>query len=476
MACESTSLADTVEVSEELPSVVPQISSADLPYAMTTRNNPPSAPLSATSFDNEASYSKATEITSIDSGYASLFSTSGSHNETAEASQKSATGLGKYIQRKITRLKLFDKVVPVAAQDRFEDLNELIGESLYDYLKKSGITFSAISIKLKVLGESECAAKPSIVVLCDKAAVKRVKRFFSLSWVKSECQPCQTDPCRPSFEVFVYGRPPKPMSATSPASIYVDWASKCLTLCGSMIGVNMDSNIRIATLGGVLSVTMAGGNTELYCMTVSHVIAGDQPEEDTNKLEETGREEVNREAEEDVGEEDSDIAMEADLFACEEEEYTLDLGSEGDRDSCAFGVVNQNPSTGDSSRSQLKIGCVTITSYDALEDGINLDWALFKIDDPSLYCPNILLIPGDSDQSHILREPKALSDDRYTAAPSVFLLSGTRGVIRGRLSFTLSSLMLAPGRRFTDTYTLRLSHGLGKNQFNIMGMLLTRKA
>lgn len=471
MACVSTSLADTVDVCKESPSVVPQISSADLPYAMTTRKNPRPAPPLATMLIKEASCSKPNETNSIDSGYASAFSTSGSHTletGTAEASQKDGNGLSrsKFLQRKTTELKPFYKTVPVAAQDRFKDLNEIFGEPLYDYVTKNGATYSAISIKLKMLGESEDTAKPWIVVLCDKGVAKRVKRFFSQSWVKSECQQCHTDPCRPCFEVLVYDRPPIPMSATSPASVYTDWrsdASECLTLCGSIIGVNTESNTRIATLGGVLSVTMAGGDTELYCMTVSHVIAGAQQEEDIHKLEDAGGEEVSREEEEDLEEEDSDEAMEADFFSSESQVYTLDLGFEGDMDTCAIDVVNQNPRTGDSIPSRLKIGYIAITSHDVLEDGNNLDWGLIKIEDPSLYCPNLLLIPGDSDQGHILCEPEPLTTSKSETASSVFLLSGTRGVIRGMLSFTPSSLMLAPGTRFTDIFTLRLSNGLGKN-------------
>lgn len=464
MACVSATLANTVDVSED-GEERDLTNSANMPYAMTSRNvrRPALLPGSILTKLNPASYSNPNESTVIDSGYASELSTPATQNGTSEASFKGGTSFSpaKFLQRKITRLREFDKIVPAAAQDRFKDLNELFGKPLYDYVTKSGATFSAISIKLKILGESEETAKPWIVVLCDKGIATRVKRFFSQSWVKSECQPCLTDPDRPSFEILVYDRPPIPMAIISSASVYADWRSdapKGPTLCGSIISVNTEGLTRLATLGGVLSVTMAGGNTELYCMTVSHVIAGDQLEKDAYKPEE-----FSREADEDVEEEDSDDTSEADVSYCGEQEYTLDLGFEGDRDSGAISIAKQISSSGDSIPSPLKIGYIAITSRDALEDGSNLDWALIKIDDSSLYYPNMLFIPGDSDQSHVLYEPKDLSISKSKIALSVFLLSGTRGVIRGMLSFTLSLLMLAPGKRFTDTYTLRLSNGLGKN-------------
>lgn len=122
-------------------------------------------------------------------------------------------------------------------------------------------------------------------------------------------------------------------------------------------------------------------------MTVCHVIAGGRVEKAAYEVEEYGREDVGREVEEHVDEDDSD----------EDQEYTLDLGVEGDRDFCASGIMNRNPSTGDSTSSRSKIGHVAITSDDALENGTDLDWALIEIDDPSLYYLNLLLIPGDSD-------------------------------------------------------------------------------
>ena len=463
MACVSATLANAVDVSED-GEERDLIKLANMPYGMTSRNvrRPSLVPGNILTKVNQALYSKSNESTVVDSGYASELSTPNSHNRTSEASFKGGTlsSPANILQRKSTRLREFDKTVPAAAQDRFQDLEELFGKPLYEYVTKSGATFSAISMKLKVLGESEDTAKPWIVILCDKGIAKRAKRFFSQSWVKSECQLCHTDPDRPSFEILVYDRPPIPMAIISSASVYADWranAPKWPTLCGSIISVNTESHTRLATLGGVLSVTMAGGNSELYCMTVSHVIAGDQLETDAYKPEG-----FSREVDVDFEEEDSDDASEADVF-CEKQEYTLDLDFEEDRVSGAVSIAKQNPSSGDSFPCPFRIGYIAITSRDALEDGSNLDWALIKIDDPLLYCSNLLLIPGDSDQSHVLSEPKDLNYSKSKTALSVFLLSGTRGVIRGMLSFTLSSLMLAPGKRFTDTYTLRLSNGLGKN-------------
>lgn len=84
-------------------------------------------------------------------------------------------------KNKPTKLQIFDKKIPRRVQHRFYDLNELFGKPLQQHLTNSGVKFSSISIKLKVLGDCEASAKPWIVVMCDEKAKKRTKQFFDMS-------------------------------------------------------------------------------------------------------------------------------------------------------------------------------------------------------------------------------------------------------------------------------------------------------
>src|SRR5208282_3185438 len=92
----------------------------------------------------------------IDSGYVSR---AGSNRDT-----------GTFL-RKARNLRVYDKEIPRSTWDRFNDLNEIHGQSLLEYLSRQRLFGSlstrrnkfaplSISTKLKVLGESETTAKP----------------------------------------------------------------------------------------------------------------------------------------------------------------------------------------------------------------------------------------------------------------------------------------------------------------------------
>ncbi|MCJ1436585.1 hypothetical protein MMC27_005965 [Xylographa pallens] len=155
----------------------------------------------------------------IDSGYASIA-------DTPEGSpENSRDGFNNEIllpsrslfKRKVTKLGVFEKPIMLQTVNRFNDLNELFGKDLYNYLANAKIKHSAVSIKLKVFGEDEDSAKPGIVVLCNTTVTKRVRRFFNQPQVKSEYQPRDSSLCLPSFEIVVCDRPPKLMASALPS-------------------------------------------------------------------------------------------------------------------------------------------------------------------------------------------------------------------------------------------------------------------
>src|SRR5436190_8750545 len=126
------------------------------------------------------------------------------------------------LPRKATKLKPFNREIPQAAKDRFDDLVQLFRQPLIAHLDREMVKFTAISIRLKVLGENEESARPWIVILCDETVLQRVRQFFGQQQVRSEYQ--SRDPKSPSFEVLVCGRPPKSKATTTPTAIYsVSW-------------------------------------------------------------------------------------------------------------------------------------------------------------------------------------------------------------------------------------------------------------
>lgn len=99
------------------------------------------------------------------------------------------------------------------------------------------------------------------------------------------------------------------------------------------------------------------------------------------------------------------------------------------------------------------------------DDALNLDWALIDIDGPLLYRPNLLVV-ADQNHGHSIHGELIELHDKTVDAPGgqpVMVLTGTGGVKEGRLSTSLSFLMLAPGKRLTEAYTLTLCGGSGMN-------------
>ena len=432
-----------------------------------------------------------------DSGYGSTGNTT--DGSTTEHSQDFADGVAlpsrSFFERKTTKLKFFDKEIPQLTQHRFHDLHELFERPLIEYLIKAKVNPNPVSIKLKVLGESEATAKPWIVVLCSTAASKKIRQFLNQPQIKAAYQPPDTaDSFLPSFKVFVCNRPPRPMAGTE---IYADF-NKGATMCGRMIKVGEAHQSRFATLGGVIKyvifepitpileqkrglerhfsaignlqtyftarctpseqemlivnfqfrVIRPSGSIMLYGMSAGHILV-QQP------LGQDAFDEVDYCDDEDEG------------FYSGEEDYELDDFYEGDeevQDSATTGAKTQNVlQSTQLGRLWPKVGSVSAASSDRLGTGNDLDWMLIEFDRTEDCRPN-LLVSLDREKEAAgdcqLKENRKCTEDGSTR--SIFLLSGTSGVKRGTLSTSLSFLMMGPAKAFTKTYTLVLPHGSGK--------------
>ena len=432
---------------------------------------------------------KANSPEGSDSGYGSTANTT--DGSTTDHSQDFADGVAvrprNIFERKVTKLRLFDRKVPQLTQHRFHDLHELFERPLCDHLIEAKINPYPISLKLKCLGESEATAKPWIVVLCNKTASKRVRHFFNQQHIKAAYQPSKPDSFLPSFEIFVCNRPPRLMAG---ADIYGDFDERS-TMCGRVIKVGEAHQSRFATLGGVIryfplldrilvveaclgslysqnvfihalfSLEQAllttslvsrlikpSGIVNLYGMTAGHILA-QQP------LGQYGFDQVDIHDEEDEG------------YDSGEEVYELDDTFEDDEEAQELATTG-NTTRKFSQTTQLgplwpKIGSVFAASSEGTATGQDHDWALIEFFGVADYLPN-LLVPFNREEKTAKHRPlkengKSTEDG---SSRKVFLLSGTGGVKSGTLSTSLSFLMMGPAKAFAKTYTLVLPPGSSK--------------
>ena len=372
---------------------------------------------------------------STDSGYVSISS-----------SQGKETLARKLLKRTPKKLSIFEKDIPDPVKNRFHDLCVLFNEPLYRYLAKHGVTFTAISIKLKCAGESEATAKPWIIVQCDERASKRVRRFFNQQQLKAHYQPRDAQSPDVDFGLLVHATPPKQM-ATSENYICGDICCKTPTLCGVPIKACTPNKSRLATIGGLVKV-VSSTESQLYGMTAGHIFPRKGFAQDV------------------TDDDDNDESSEEGEY---EEEYELDLGSaEGEQGASSIdlpALSPKGPQQGNLLQPQWpQLGHLAFVSQLPTSNN-DLDWALVQFQDPTLYRPNSLVFPEHTYEAGfcaVLREgPRRMT--RATRSRDVLLLSGMPGLKRGKLATSFGYLMIGPVKQFNEIYNVSMSDGFVLN-------------
>ena len=457
----------------------------------TSRNTPPPGnisayvgqclPSQASDFNKplpSPSTSKAS--TGTDSGYASFAPT-----------PDKGTLAQKLFKRTPKKLSIFEKDVPDPVNNRFHDLHVLFNEPLYRYLGKHGVTVNAMSIKLKYAGESEATAKPWIIVQCDERASKRVRRFFNQQQIKSQYQPRDAQFPDVNFDLLVRGIPPKRMATESEHYICGDMWDRAPTLCGKPIKICTSNGTRLATLGGLIKVVNSEG-IQLYGMTAGHIVTRkefdqdvvDDDDDDTygkqftedrfstvNSASVAGATEDRPTDEASVtddqscsGDKDGDDHDESSEQEEDEDEYELDFGFVDDqqgKSSINPAALSQRLQRSDHVQFRWpKLGHLSFVSHQPASNN-DLDWALIKFQDPTLYRPNLLIFPEHTYEFGVsarLREgPRRLT--RATRSRDVLLLSSMAGLKRGKLATSFGYLMIGPMKQFNEIYNVSMSDG-----------------
>ncbi|KIW21419.1 hypothetical protein PV08_01999 [Exophiala spinifera] len=396
----------------------------------------------------------------VDSGYASHASSNPGSREDS-TSTKAGKFFGDFLTKSKTKLRPYDNDIPDTVRDRFLDLTELFNEPLLLHLGRKRLDVRSITIRLKCLGTDEHSAKPWIVVLCNPALAKEVRRYFNQKRVREELQP--NDPDLPSLQVIVDSRP----LMTTVNNEALDAFGECWdsieefgTLCGTPIKIMKDTEELYATIGGVIEVVGEDLTPRMFAMTVGHILADSAQETiipgytDTSEVDSA----------EDVCSVNSDFSDDA------LEEYEMDLS---ETDPSEEIVTEKAPhdfdlSTGhgDATKNEFswsRFG--KIISFHALTDEAtgNFDWALIELDDEARYLPNKVLR-----QRHITITDLAFSADLVprnkrtlsTEDHRLCLLNG-RKHLQGVLSKEPTYVLLTPGTRMVEAFTIRLDKDKG---------------
>lgn len=409
-----------------------------------------------------------------DSGYSSLQNTppkASSANSLEGSYIGVATTSHRFFPNKVARAKVFEKEIPRKFQNRFCDLRELFDASLYDYLSKAKSKEGAISIRLKSVGQCEATAKPTILVLCDRKISRQVKKFFAQPQVKSEYQPSDPYLDLPRFQLCVGYQSPKRLSATEGVPIYGPaWtdSSTPITLCGTRIRVGDNQDLMtVATIGGVIKTTPEEGRSFLYGLTVGHIVpdACIGVEEDGVSANETAEDQDDRPTLDDYFE----LELTDDESEAERQNHTRTFNDGvGESEDGLSSIHDRTSEDHIHERAALppndlamvhwqRIGSVSAPCCERLEDGQNLDWALVTINDLSYLRPNLVQRGSRSmNLTEYLHEP-IIGQNRHTA-----FIVGMSGHKLGRLSTLPSYLMLAPGTKLIEAYTITLTDGSGK--------------
>ncbi|KAH0553375.1 hypothetical protein GP486_006556 [Trichoglossum hirsutum] len=342
----------------------------------------------------------------------------------------------------------FEKDVDKATIDRFKDVLELIEGPLLGYMQRSRLRYRPMAIRLMVLGKSEEDAIPWIVVLCNEDQSKRVKRFFEKKLAKDLCRP--QDLTLPPFDVLIVNQPLRTKTRTEVYggvfSQNVDFPTR--TSCGTIIKLVTAEQTRFATLGGIIKVMSSSGDYALFGMTAGHIAEELETLDDCEG--ESERDENQHEEVSSDDESEADATENSDIFFNTHDALHRVLSP-----------VEASPSPKPSLEvpdTWVKLGNTLLKTWDSKHQR-NYDWALIENLDQRYYRQNRFTgrVPRYRQE---LKEPSE-SRVNFQKAQSVIMISGSQVLKRGKLSSLPSMVLLAPGQKFIQTYTLALDDGSG---------------
>lgn len=324
-----------------------------------------------------------------------------------------------------TKLRRFERPVPLAAQRRLVDIKVLFSSQLCEILCKYSPGRPDASLQLRYLGRSDDDTALFLIIQCDKAAARAVKHFFSQDHVKEQFQS--------DFGVYVLGRPPKVLARSDGIDVWTgpelhsSFAYPEKTLCGETIFVPYRDRASLATMGGVIMIQTKQGLAP-YGMTSGHIfqalrssLVGDELSTDSDT----------------PVEDDYDIDMDTD----DEPQLELDDFEEG--------TAQSNTHIPSRLHFTRHLGCHEQEWLCA-----NYDCALIKLE-RSHWLPNFMDIfrSGNTPQ----RVALTTGDDLLPGGERNVAVLASKIQIAGTIRNQRSSVMIGSGAEFIETYDLTLA-------------------
>lgn len=335
-------------------------------------------------------------------------------------------------------LQIFKTEIDQVFNLRFQEIAPQMQHQLLNSLQKGTSFFQkstskskrqlTMSMRLRMVGKTIEAAKPSIVIFLPGEGASRLESVLEQTMLRQLYSP--DDGITPSFEVVVASQAPRKRLNQD---VHVIWDTNWTgereqpTFCGIQICLQTPQGISaMTTLGGVVKVTYRTGDFKLVGMTAGHVL----------------EELLDPDA-------DSESTCPADNQA---EEVTSPR---------TVGTVLHPRLDG------------SLLSGDLDELIPACDWALFEIDPVLKIRPNLLHQVGAA-TGHPRKPVHSgiMTSRTMTAAPpasfptiepiEVAVLSGSshfRGTMLGVLSHMPGGIMLSPDKGFVDAYLLCLDEG-----------------
>jgi len=298
--------------------------------------------------------------------------------------------------------------VPADVETRYLDLRLLLRQPLLDAVLSKRAPTGDVSMKLKCANPNNF---PCIVIQCDKRAVKKVKKFFDQSHIKELI----------GGDFLIYVVPGLRQLRAQEYEVH-GLCNLLVPDAGTRIRIEGELGSCMATLGGVITVTKDHCQT-LYGLTAGHALA---------RLD---RKPVS-----------APSSTESDY---DSDEYT-DSEDDGIGHSVAaqMAMHNSQDIEGLDPATSVKIGSVAAVSSQSADENSNYDWALIGLSErfvSTFWDCELRTLSSET------RIPKVAKPLPSTLVPNVSVVT-SRGVQKGSLAAAASSLLIAPGRDFVETY------------------------
>ena len=293
------------------------------------------------------------------------------------------------------------------------------------------------------------------MILCDKAVSRKVKQFFSNKSVLAQYHNHEEKDESPYLDIKIYDSPPRLIAAIAyVCGLEVIGDIGPSAICGVPIQVTQSSGVECGTLGGLL-VGEIEGVLCLVGVSAGHIVcskslnaagtAASDPPFDT-----IPQPSVLEDQDNDNYLDDPDDQLIDSGF------FDLDILMENDRPETTAAITLM-PDNNLASKLQSNIGEVMVTSTsERLRDTPrNFDWCLIEF---STNWPNNIHLSKYTSERNEFRWRDVtcymgeLKEDR-----KVVSFCGVSGRREGTLASTMSPVLLAPGKRFIQTYTLSLT-------------------